>query len=132
MNQILSKSYSIQDGERNLHSFDDIIFCPRDYDGYGIRIKFANQFGVSIQCGVDNYCSNDIDREIGSTYSNKGIPFERFTHFELALMDFNRVVEGKLIYAPNHEDVEGFLSKAEIWNRILQVKAGLLNKYEVS
>jgi len=37
-----------------------------------------------------------------------------------------------LIIAPNHEDVEGFLSKAEIWNRILQVKAGLLNRYEVS
>ena len=125
MNQILSKSYSIQDGERNLLSFDDIIFCPRDDDGYGVRIRFANQFGVSIQCGADNYSTNNTERQMG-------IPFERFTHFELALFDFSEEKEGSLIYAPNHEDVEAFLSKAEIWNRILQVKAGLLNRYEVS
>ena len=132
MNQILSKSYSIQDGERNLLSFDDIIFCPRDDDGYGIRIRFANGYGVSIQCGDSNYCSSDIERKIGVPFSRKDIPFERFTRFELALFDFSEEKEGSLIYAPNHEDVEGFLSKAEIWNRILQVKAGLLNRYEVS
>jgi hypothetical protein len=119
MNQILSKSYSILDGERNLNSFDDIIFCPRNSDGYGIRIRFANQFGVSIQCGEWNY----------STPNTKGTPFEEFTQFELALLDFREDKAGELIYPPNYHDVEGFLSKNKIWNRILQVKAGLLNVY---
>tara|TARA_R110000824_G_scaffold11801_2_gene51827 strand:+ start:2000 stop:2398 length:399 start_codon:yes stop_codon:yes gene_type:complete len=131
MNKIgKEKSYSIQQGD-SLRSFNDIIFNPRDDDGYGITIRFSNGFGASIQCGEYLYCLDDIEREIDIPYSSKGIPFERFTHFELALFNFNDNEGGELIYAPNHQDVEGYLSKDEIWNRLLQVKAGLFNRYEV-